>query len=143
MPVNGMSETFAFLHLLRGLAMISRIGDYKLQRFLRHGTMPQLKAFYAVMRLGSVTQAAELLCVAQPTLSGHLRKLSETLDVTLFVAQGKQLKPTEAANVLLETVQQVFSTFELCEQRLAPLRLTLVDERSVRQPSSVVTRCVG
>ena len=123
--------------------MISRIGDYKLQRFLRHGTMPQLKAFYAVMRLGSVTQAAELLCVAQPTLSGHLRKLSETLDVTLFVAQGKRLEPTEAANLLLETVQQVFATFELCEQRLAPLRLTPVEERSVRQPSSDVTRCVG
>lgn len=115
--------------------MISRIGDYKLQRFLRHGTMPQLKAFYAVMRLGSVTQAAELLCVAQPTLSGHLRKLSETLDVTLFVAQGKRLKPTEAANVLLETVQQVFAAFEQCEARLAPLRLTPLDQSNVTQPS--------
>ncbi len=102
--------------------MISRIGNYKLQRFLRHGTMTQLAAFYAVMRLGSVTQAADVLCVAQPTLSGHLRKLSEALDVTLFVTRGKRLEPTDAARVLLETVQEVFAAFEQCDQSLSALR---------------------
>ncbi len=103
--------------------MVSRIGNYKLQRFLRHGTMTQLAAFYAVMRLGSVTQAADVLCVAQPTLSGHLRKLSESLDVTLFVVRGKRLEPTDAARVLLETVQEVFAAFERCDQSLSPLRV--------------------
>lgn len=52
-----------------------------LQRYLRHGIMPQLAAFHTVVRLGSVTRAAEEMCVAQPTLSGYLRKLSDTLGI--------------------------------------------------------------
>lgn len=107
--------------------MVCRIGSYPLQRYLRHGTMPQLAAFYAVTRIGSVTQAADVLCVAQSTLSGHLRKLSETLGVTLFEMRGKRLEPTEAATVLLVTVQEVFAAFERCEQQLAMLR-TAVDQ---------------
>ena len=102
--------------------MVTRIGNYQLQRYLRHGTMPQLAAFYAVTRIGSVTQAAEVLCVAQSTLSGHLRKLSETLGVTLFETRGKRLEPTDAASVLLATVQEVFAAFERCEQQMAVLR---------------------
>ena len=107
--------------------MVCRIGSYPLQRYLRHGTMPQLAAFYAVTRIGSVTQAADVLCVAQSTLSGHLRKLSETLGVTLFEMRGKRLEPTEAATVLLVTVQEVFAAFERCEQQLAMQR-TAVDQ---------------
>ena len=58
------------------------------RRYLRHGTLPQLAAFEAVVRLGSVTRAADALCMAQPTLSGHLRKLSESLDIQLFEQHG-------------------------------------------------------
>ena len=59
----------------------------------RHGTLPQLAAFEAVVRLGSATRAAEALCIAQPTLSGHLRKLGEALGVRLFELRGKRLVP--------------------------------------------------
>lgn len=97
-------------------------GRDRIKRFLRHGALPQLAAFYAVAQMGSVTRAAEALCVAQPTLSGHLRKLSDSLDVTLFETRGKSLVPTDSAMVLLDTAKQVFSAFESCEQRLASLR---------------------
>ena len=93
-----------------------------LQRYLRHGIMPQLAAFHAVVRLGSVTRAAEEMCVAQPTLSGYLRKLSETLGVPLFEMRGKRLEPTDAARVLMQTVQQMYATIETGEQQLAQLR---------------------
>ena len=36
----------------------------RLRRYLRHGLMPQLAAFDAVMRLGSVTRASEVLHMA-------------------------------------------------------------------------------
>ena len=55
-----------------------------LRRYLRHGTLPQLAAFEAVVRLGSATRAAQALCVAQPTISGHLKKLGDSLGVRLF-----------------------------------------------------------
>ena len=106
-------------------------GRDRIKRFLRHGSLPQLAAFYAVVQMGSVTRAAEALCVAQPTLSGHLRKLSESLGVVLFETRGKSLVPTDSAMVLLETAKQVFAAFEQCELRLASLRGTIGAEHEM------------
>jgi len=92
------------------------------RRYIRHGMLPQLAAFEAVVRLGSATRAAEALCMAQPTLSGHLRKLSEALGVRLFELQGKRLVPTDAARVLLASTRDAFAAFERCEQALAGMR---------------------
>ena len=92
------------------------------RRYLRHGMLPQLAAFEAVVRLGSAARAADALCVAPPTLSGHLRKLSEALGVRLFELRGKRLVPTDAAMVLLQGAAEVFAAFERCEGALAHLR---------------------
>ena len=92
------------------------------RRFMRHGLLPQIAAFEAVMRLGSAARAAESLCIAQSTLSGHLRKLSETLGVRLFELQGKQLVPTQAAQALIASVDEVFDTLTRCDHALASLR---------------------
>jgi DNA-binding transcriptional LysR family regulator len=92
------------------------------RRFLRHGMLPQLVAFEAVVRLGSATRAAEVLCLAQSTVSGHLRKLSEALGVRLFLLQGKQLVPTDAAQALIHTAEEVFAALGRCELTLVDLR---------------------
>jgi len=92
------------------------------RRFLRHGMLPQLAAFEAVVRMGSATRAAESLCIAQPTLSGHLRKLGEALGVRLFEMRGKRLVPTEAALVLLQATREVFAALETCERVLTSVR---------------------
>ena len=82
------------------------------RRYLRHGMLPQLAAFEAVVRLGSATRAAETLYMAQPTMSGHLRRLSEALGVRLFELRGKRLVPTDAALVLLSAAHEVFASLE-------------------------------
>ena len=92
------------------------------RRYLRHGMLPQIAAFEAVVRLGSATRAAFALSIAQPTLSGHLRKLSETLGVRLFDIRAKRLVPTDAALVLLQATHEIFAAFERCEQGLAVAR---------------------
>ncbi len=107
------------------------------RRYMRHGMLPQLAAFETVVRLGSATQAADALCMAQPTLSGHLRKLSETLEVRLFDLQGRCLVPTDAAWVLLEAAQQVFADLDRCEQVLAQLRGLSSSNAGDRGPSPV------
>jgi len=89
---------------------------------MRHGLLPQLAAFEAVVRLGSAARAAESLCIAQSTLSGHLRKLSDALGVRLFELQGKQLVPTLAARVLVAGVDEVFEVLARCDRALVPLR---------------------
>lgn len=92
------------------------------RRWLRHGMLTQIAAFEAVLRHGSVTRAAEALCVAQPTLSGHLRKLAEALGVQLFEQRGKRLEPTREAELLLATTHEVFGALARCEQALAAAR---------------------
>src|SRR6185369_1985434 len=72
----------------------------KLRRFFRHGLLPQLFAFDAVARLGSVTRAAEELHLAQPTVSLQLKKLSESLGVPLIEFRGRTLRLTAAGTIL-------------------------------------------
>src|SRR6187401_3046479 len=66
-----------------------------LRRFFRHGFLPQLLAFEACLRCGSVTRAAEELSLAQPTVSGMIRKLSETLGTTLMKPRNGRMEATE------------------------------------------------
>jgi DNA-binding transcriptional LysR family regulator len=116
-----MSETFASSsHQER--QMTTPLKPLPLRRYLRHGTLPQLAAFEAVVRLGSATRAAQALCVAQSTISGHLRKLGEALDVRLFDLQGKRLVPTAAALLLLQATHEVSAALVRCEQALGPYR---------------------
>jgi DNA-binding transcriptional LysR family regulator len=93
-----------------------------LRRYLRHGALPQLAAFEAVVRLGSATRAAQALCVAQPTISGHLKKLGDALGVRLFELRGKRLVPTAAALALLAATDEVSAALARCEQTLGSYR---------------------
>ena len=102
--------------------MTTPLAHAPLRRYLRHGTLPQLAALEAVVRLGSATRAAEMLCIAQPTISGHLRKLAEALGVRLFDMRGKRLVPTAAALALLQATHEVSAAFERCEHALDPYR---------------------
>lgn len=92
------------------------------RRFLRHGMLPQLAAFETVLRLGSVTRAADALSIAQPTVSGHLRKLSETIGLPLFEARGRQLVPTEAGQALHAAACEVFASLERVDAVLGAMR---------------------
>src|SRR5512138_868001 len=94
----------------------------RLKRYLRHGMLPQLAAFDAVMRLGSVTRASEALHMAQPTVSGHLRKLAEAVGVPLFRCDGRRMHPTAPARALHRGALGVFAALHDVETTLAPLR---------------------
>lgn len=94
----------------------------RLRRYLRHGMLPQLAAFETVMRLGSVTRAADALAMAQPTVSGHLRKLTESIGLPLFEARGRQLVPTAAAWALHAAVAEMFDSLERVDCVLGAMR---------------------
>ena len=93
------------------------------RRFFRHGLLPQLLVFEAVSRLGSVTRAAEELHLAQPTVSLQLKKLAETLDVTLFEQRGRRLHLTGAGQALRESCQDLIGCLARADDALAPWRL--------------------
>jgi len=65
--------------------------------------------FYTVAREGSVTRASEVLRLAQPTLSGQIRKLEEVLDEKLFVRQGRNLVLTDVGRMVYRYADEIFS----------------------------------
>ena len=68
--------------------------------------------FYTVAREGSVTKAASVLRLAQPTLSGQIRKLEDSLDEKLFVRDGRNLALTETGRLVFRYAEEIFSTGE-------------------------------
>jgi DNA-binding transcriptional LysR family regulator len=94
----------------------------KLRRFFRHGLLPQLLVFEAVARLGSVTRAAAELHLAQPTVSLQLKKLAETLELTLFEQQGRNLQITPAGRALHEVCKELSALFVRAEDLLSTFR---------------------
>ncbi len=66
--------------------------------------------FYTVAREGSVTRAADALRLAQPTLSGQIRKLEEALDEKLLVRHGRGLVLTDAGQLVYRYAEEIFST---------------------------------
>ena len=93
-----------------------------IHRYLRHGTLPQLRLFEATARLGSFTRAAQELHMAQPTASVQMKKLSETVGIALFEHIGKRLYLTDAGRRLFNSCQEVFGAFTSLEASLAGMR---------------------
>jgi len=91
----------------------------RFRRFFRHGFLPQLLAFEAAVRLGSVTRAAEELCIAQPTVSTLLRKLSEAVGGPVTAIRDRRVEPTELGRQLLATCHEVMRALERFEERRA------------------------
>lgn len=95
------------------------------RQFLRHGTLPQMAVFEAIVRLGSFTRAAQEMHLAQPTVSGLVRKLSDAAGAPLFERVGRHVVPTAAGRRLYVTAAAVCGALERAGIELAALR----DER--------------
>ena len=65
--------------------------------------------FYTVAREGSVTRASKVLRLAQPTLSGQIRKLEEAFGEKLFVREGRNLALTEIGQLVYRYADEIFS----------------------------------
>ncbi|OBH92652.1 LysR family transcriptional regulator [Mycobacterium scrofulaceum] len=74
---------------------------------LRH-----LRAFEAVARLASFTQAADELRITQPALSRTIRQLEDALGVTLVDRSSRHVETTRAGRTFLEHVERVLAELE-------------------------------
>lgn len=65
--------------------------------------------FRTVAREGSITRASKVLNLAQPTISGQIRALEETLGEKLFGRQGRNLVMTEFGKVVYRYADEIFT----------------------------------
>lgn len=64
--------------------------------------------FWVVAREGSVARACEQLGLAQPTISGQVRELEQTLGEKLFQRAGRGLVLTETGKVVFAYADEIF-----------------------------------
>src|SRR5215208_1143413 len=113
---SNAGETFACF--CKGIAMT----QVNIRRYLKHGTLPQLRLFEASVRLGSLARAADELHMAPPTASVQLKKLTETIGLPLLEQVGKRMYPTDVGRRVYEGCNDVFRALGSLEEALDDIR---------------------
>ena len=85
-------------------------------------TIAQINYFLAAANAGSMTQAADELGVAQPSLSEQIRKLEQQLGVVLFTRGKQGLRLTEAGKRLLPYAQRVATDYMEAMESVSGIR---------------------
>jgi LysR family transcriptional regulator, cyn operon transcriptional activator len=85
-------------------------------------TIVQINYFLAAEAAGSLTQAADDLGIAQPTLSEQIRKLEQHLGVPLFTRAKRGLTLTEAGRQLLPHARRVAADFSQAMEAVSGIR---------------------
>jgi DNA-binding transcriptional LysR family regulator len=80
-------------------------------------TLQQLRYFIEVAAEGSISAAADLLYVSQPTMSAALKDLEARSGCTLFIRSVRGVTLTEDGTEFLGYARQVIEQAELLEQR--------------------------
>lgn len=87
-----------------------------------HATFRQLKLFLALADTGSVTGAARVMHVTQPTASMQLKELSNSVGLPLFEVISKTVHLTPVGIELAKTARLMTAEWESFEQQVANVR---------------------
>lgn len=95
------------------------------------------KAFYYVAQLGSITLAAEKLCISQPAVSQSIRQLEQSLDSQLFLRTSKGVRLTREGEFFYQYVKNGLESIWNGENMLK--RMKDLDTGEVRIGASDMT----
>ena len=95
------------------------------------------RVFYQVSRLGSITLAAEQLCISQPAVSQAIKQLEKALNSQLFVRTSKGVRLTQEGEQLYAYVERGLENILDGERMLK--RMQELDTGEVRIGASDMT----
>lgn len=95
------------------------------------------KVFYYVAQLGSITLAAEKLCISQPAVSQAVRQLEQALDSQLFLRTSKGVRLTREGEFFYDYVKTGLDSIWHGENMLS--RMKGLDTGEVRIGASDMT----
>lgn len=75
--------------------------------------------FYTVAREGTITEAAKVLGLTQPTVSEQLRTFEESLGEALFDRSRRRLELTEVGRITLRYAEEIFDLGQELQDTLA------------------------
>lgn len=82
----------------------------------------QIEIFHAVYTTGSITNAANLLCVSQPSVSKVLAHAELQLGFQLFNRTKGKLVPTSEANMLFKDVDKIYKQLSSIKKMSANIK---------------------
>lgn len=71
-----------------------------------------------IERQGSLTAAANVLCLTQSALSHNIKKLEQNLGTAIWLREGRSLKLTQAGQYLLAVANRVLPQLDYAEERI-------------------------
>ena len=80
--------------------------------------LTHLKIIRALKHNGTLTEAANALCLSQSALSHQIRYLEKKLELSLWQREGRNLRLTQGGEHLLQVAEQVLPVVEQAEQTL-------------------------
>ena len=80
-------------------------------------TVQQLKYILKVAEVGSITEAAELLFISQPSLSAAIHNLEKEMGVTAFVRSNKGVSVTREGEELLSFARNLLEQADIMKDR--------------------------
>ena len=89
-----------------------------------HLNLRQLEAFRATMRSGSITEAAEIMHISQPSVSRLIADIERSVGFPLFLRNGRGLTPTLEANTFFKGVEGMFVGVERLQELADSIRTT-------------------
>lgn len=82
-------------------------------------TLRQLRTFFEVAKLGSVSRAAEKLFITQPAVSMQLRQLEDEFGIALFESVGRNIRLTHAGHDFMAQATAVIASLKDLEAVMA------------------------
>jgi len=93
----------------------------------------RLYSLLAVVKFNSYTKAAEHLSLTQPAITQHIRQLEKELNIKIFSRIGKEIKPTNEGNVVIQYARRSIALYEKMRQNI------LDEQRHVRRLTVGIT----
>lgn len=81
-------------------------------------TIEQIKYFLTIEELKNFSLAADELCISQSSLSKHIKKLEEELNITLFDRNTRNLKLTAAGEEFKHSCKLILDEYNLLMSKL-------------------------
>ncbi|MFW6348108.1 MAG: LysR family transcriptional regulator [Cyclonatronaceae bacterium] len=85
-------------------------------------TIHQLRIYVQIVRLGSITKAADALYMSQPAISIQLKNFQAQFDIPLYEVLGRQLHITDFGMEVAETAGKVLSELDVLSHKTEAYR---------------------
>ena len=82
----------------------------------------RLYTLLEVVKFNSYTRAAEHLSLTQPAVTQHIKQLEKELGIKIFYRVGKEIKPTNEGNVVIQYARRNIALYERMKQSILDIQ---------------------